>query len=393
MPRPARYARDIIESISVKYSNAVYDKKGRGDDLIVLSAGEANFDIPLFGFDDLPMPLLYHYSHTRGIPEFRVLLAEHYQRRFGVTIDPETEIIITAGSKIAIHMTFMAILEPGDEVLIHEPAWASYPEQVRLCHGRPVRIPYDATLADYGRYMTDRTRAIIVNNPNNPTGWVVTRREWQELHRLAKEHDFYIVSDEGYSDYVVHPGDFISAAIDDPDKTHTVVCNTMSKNYGMSGWRIGYVFTNADLLFNILKINHHLITCPATILELYMARHFHEVLAITAPQIRDVVLKRNTVARMLEDRGLRVLPGDGTFYLFVSIEDSELRSEEFCTRLFHDRGVSAVPGIGYGNSCDRFIRIGVGSESIERISAGIDRIMQLIQETAVPKGVTHQPSL
>jgi aminotransferase len=384
MPHPARYAAEINESMSVKFSNAVYATQDRGGDLIVLSSGEANFDIPLFRFDDLPIPQLYKYSYTRGLPQFRALLSDHYQRRFGVTIDPESEMIITAGSKLAIHITFMAILEPGDEVLIHEPAWASYPEQVRLCHGRPVRIPYDATLADYGRYVTERTRAIVVNNPNNPTGRVVTRREWQALHQFASEHDLYIVSDEGYSDYVPRPDDFISAAIDDPGKTHTIVCNTLSKNYGMSGWRIGYVFTNADLLFNIMKINQHLITCPATILQLYMARHFHEVLAITAPQIRDVVSKRNDVARILHDRGFRVLPGDGTFYLFVSIEDSELRSEEFCRRLLVERGISTVPGVAYGQSCDRFIRITAGSESLDRICIGIDRIAQLVRETAVP---------
>lgn len=383
MPRPARYAEDIIQAMSIRYNNAVYEKQRHGDDVIVLSAGEAYFDIPLFGFDDLPIPKLYHYSHSRGIPELRELVAAYYGSRFGVGVDPETELIVTAGSKIAIHMAFMAILNPGDEVLIHEPAWVSYPEQVRLCHGRPVRVPYDATIAEYGRYITSRTRAIVVNNPNNPTGRLVTLDQWQELHRLATEHDLYIVSDEAYSDYVLQPGDFVSAAICDPDKAHTIVCNTLSKNYGMSGWRIGYVITNSALTFNILKINQHLITCPATILELYMARHFHEVLAITAPQIRDVVVKRNAVARILNERGLRALPGDGTFYLFVAIDDSDLKSEEFCDRLLDEYGVSAVPGVGYGQSCDRFIRVSVGCESIDRICTGIDRIRQLMQETAV----------
>ena len=150
------------------------------------------------------------------------------------------------------------------------------------------------------------------------------------------------------------------------------------------------MFTNAEVLSKIMKINQHLITCPATILELYMTRHFHEVLEITAPQIRDVVLKRNTVARMLEDRGLRILPGQGTFYVFVSIEDSELGSDEFCRRLLHERGVSAVPGVAYGQSCDHFIRISVGAESMDRIGIGIDRITQLIRETAVPSGIASR---
>jgi aminotransferase len=382
MPRPAGYVQDIIEAMSIKYNNRVYDKKRRGEDVITLSFGEAYFDIPLYRFDDLPLPALYHYSHSRGIPELRALLADYYESRFRVPVDPETEIVVTAGSKIALHMAFMAVLEPGDEVLVQEPAWVSYTEQVKLCHARPVTIPHDATIADYRDYITPRTRAIVVNNPNNPTGRLLTELEWRQLHRLADEFDLYIISDEAYSDYVLDPESFISAAAHDPAKRHTVVCNTLSKNYGMSGWRIGYVFTNETLLFQILKLNQHLITCPATVLEMYVARHFHQVLDITAPQIRDVVAKRAAVAEMMDDMGLRYMPGEGTFYLFVSIEDSALGSGEFCDRLLDERGVSTVPGIGYGESCDGFIRISVGSESMERIRDGLEHIAAFIEETA-----------
>jgi aspartate aminotransferase/aminotransferase len=245
-----------------------------------------------------------------------------------------------------------------------------------------VRIPWNVEIADYGRFITDRTRAIVVNNPNNPTGRLVSDDEWRELHRLARAHDCFLISDEAYSDYVLDPGDFVSAAAHDPAKAHTIVCNTLSKNYGMSGWRIGYVITNPELLYQILKVNQHLITCPATVLEHYVVRHFHEVLAITAPQIREVVEKRARVARMLDEAGIGCLPGEGTFYLFASIRGSRLGSEEFCTRLLEERGVSAVPGIGYGDSCDQFIRISVGSESMERVRRGVEQIAGLIRETA-----------
>lgn len=384
MPHAAFHVREINEAISIHFNNRVYEKKSRGEDVIVLSYGEAFFDIPLFPFDDLPIPALYHYSHSRGIPELRTLLAECYGSRHGVPVDPATEILVTAGSKIALHMTFMAILAPGDEVLVQEPAWVSYPEQVRLCHGRPVAIPRGIPIAEYRRFITARTRAIVVNNPNNPTGRVLTEREWREIHEIAEEYDLYIVADEAYSDYVLNAREFIAAAAHDPAKEHTIVCNTLSKNYGMSGWRIGYVFTNQELLFQILKVNQHLITCPATVLQQYMARHFDEVLGITAPQIRDVVMKRAAVARMLGEAALGCMPGEGTFYLFVSIEGSTLGSAEFCERLLDERGVSAVPGIGYGNSCDQFIRLSVGSESLERIREGVERIATLLHETTEP---------
>jgi aminotransferase len=382
MQGTARYVERLSEGMSIRWNNRVYEKQRSGHDVIALSSGEASFDIPLFSFADLPVPEVYRYSHSRGVPELRDLLAAHYRQRFGVPVDPASEIVVTAGSKIALHLTFMAILEPGDEVLIHEPAWVSYPEQVRLCHGWPVLLPHDTQITDYRRFITGRTRAIVVNNPNNPTGRVLTHDEWRELHQVAVERDLYIVSDEVYSDYVLDPADFISAGALDPDKSHTIICSSLSKNYGVSGWRLGYAITNAALSHQILKVNQHLITCPATILEWYVVRHFHEVLDMTAPQIRAAVERRRAAAAMLDAVGLRYLPGEGTFYLFVSIAESALGSEAFCTQLLEQHGVSAVPGIGYGESCDGFIRLSAGAEDMERIRIGVERVARLVAATS-----------
>src|SRR5881296_1194675 len=137
MPALARYMSDITQAMSIKYNTLVYEMKAEGADIIVLSLGEAFFAIPPFSFEDLPFPAIYHYSHSRGIPELREQLARYYSSQYSVKVDPSTEIIVTAGSKIAIHMSLMAILDPGDEVVIHEPAWVSYPEQVKLCRGTP----------------------------------------------------------------------------------------------------------------------------------------------------------------------------------------------------------------------------------------------------------------
>jgi aspartate aminotransferase/aminotransferase len=390
MPKPAKHIQSIVEAMSVSYNTRMNEMRRAGRDVIVMSTGEAYFQIPLFPFDDLPMPGIYHYSHVRGIIELRRLLAEYYGSRYGVPVDPAEEIIITAGSKVALHMAFMAILDPGDEVLIPEPAWVSYPEQVRLCHGHPVQMPYDTRVSEYRRFVTPRTRAIVVNNPHNPSGWVRTRAELEEIYRLAEEFDLYVVADEAYSDFVCEPAEFISVGTLDPGKTRTVLCNTMSKNYGLSGWRVGYVITNPELMYQILKTTQHLITCASTILEWYLVKHFHEILEITMPQIREVVEKRGAVARMLDDLGLRYLPGEGTFYLFVSIEGSRLSSEEFGSRLLVEDGVCVVPGIGYGKSCDHFIRVAVGTESLERIRTGLERIAALVRKTAVtPESVPH----
>jgi aspartate aminotransferase/aminotransferase len=386
MPSTATHLRDIAQALSIRFNSLVYEMKARGEDVIVLSLGEAFFDIPLFSFAEMPIPESYHYNHSRGNPDLRRHLAGYYGGRYGVPVDPDTEIIVTAGSKAAIHMSLMAILDPGDEVLVLEPAWVSYPEQVKLCHAVPVLVPHHCTVFGLERFITARTKAVIVNNPNNPSGRVMTRKELEHLHALADRHDFFLLSDEAYSEFLLDRP-FISCGALDPEKRHTIVCNSMSKNYGLSGWRIGYVIGNRALMGEVLKINQHLITCPPTILEYYLVRHFHDVLDVTRPQIAEVVRKRSEMARYMEECGIACLPGDATFYLFASIEPSTLDSVEFCTRLLQDHRVCAVPGIGYGGSCDRFIRVSVGTEDTERVKQGIRRIRRLIDSTApAPSG-------
>ncbi|HEX5870185.1 MAG TPA: aminotransferase class I/II-fold pyridoxal phosphate-dependent enzyme [Longimicrobium sp.] len=384
MPVPATHLGDIAQALSIKYNNLVYEMKSRGEDVIVLSLGEAFFDIPLFGFADLPMPDGYHYSHSRGVPALRDRLSKYYGEQYNVPVDPASEIIVTAGSKIAIHMALMAIVNPGDEVMVLEPAWVSYPEQVKLCHGVPVMVPHDAAIFELGDYITRRTRAIIVNNPNNPSGKVFTEAELEHLHKLADQNNLFLISDEAYSEFVPE-GQFISAGVLDPEKKHTIVCNSMSKNYGMSGWRIGYAIGRKAIMDEVLKINQHLVTCPPTILQNYLERHFDEVLEITRPQIADVVARRRELAAFMDERGMTYLEGDSTFYFFVSIAKSGATSEEFCMRLLTEERISTVPGIGYGDSCDGFIRVSVGTESMERTRHGIVMVDQLIHQMALEK--------
>jgi aminotransferase len=381
MPSISKVVENSEQAMSIKYNNLVYDLKRKGVRVIVLSLGEAFFDIPLLSMDDLPYPAIYHYSHSRGIPELREKICEYYAKQFGVSIDPDKEIIVTAGSKAAIHFSMMSVLNPGDEVVMQEPVWVSYPEQVKLCYAKPIQIPYDKSIYDYKKYITEKTKMIIVNNPHNPRGQVLARTELQYLVDLAKAHDLYILSDEAYSDFLV--GDkFYSLGIFDAVKSNVIICNSISKNFGISGWRIGYVFSNAPLIDQILKVNQHLITCPATILEYYLAKHYDEILAITFPQIAAVVHMRKQIAQFMDGLGISYLPGTATFYFFVSIAPSKLTSEEFCTRLLIEDHISTVPGVGYGQSCDSFIRVSVGAEKLEDIQYGIVKIKELINKTS-----------
>jgi aminotransferase len=383
MPGHARYLDDVATAMSIKFNAYVYQLKQAGEDVITLSLGEAFFDIPLYPFDTLALPDLYHYSDSRGIVGLRRKLAAYYENRHRVRVDPETQLLITAGSKMGLHACFMATLDPGDAVVVPEPAWVSYSEQIRLCHGEPVMVPLGVAVEELGSWITPATRAIVVCSPQNPTGRVYTRDELAFLHRLAREHDLYLIADEAYSDFLVGE-EFVSCGADDPELRHTIICNSMSKNYGMSGWRVGYVISNREMTDQILKINQHLLTCAPTVLQLYLERHFDEIIAITTPQIQEVVTRRAVLARYMDEIGLRALGGSATFYFFVHIDESGLSSEEFCMRLLTERRVCVVPGRGYGETCDGFVRVSVGVESLERTKQGLLALREMIDATRPP---------
>jgi aminotransferase len=382
MPGFSKIVQNAEEAMSVKYNNQVYDLKRNGVKVIVLSLGEAFFNIPLFPMDDLPFPQIYHYSHSRGILELREKIGRYYADKYDVPVDPEEEIIITAGSKAAIYFAMMSTLDPGDEVIMHEPMWVSYPEQVHLCYAKSVFIPYNETIYDYKKYITDRTKLLIVNNPHNPRGQNLTHKEITYLVDLVREYGIYLLADEAYSDFVLNEK-FNSAGAIDPKKENVIVCNSLSKSWGLSGWRLGYIIADKDLIYQVLKINQHLVTCPATILECYMAQYFDKILQITKPQLDAVVRTRGEIAEFMDSIELNYLPGTTTFYFFVSISPSRLGSEEFCTRLLMEEHISVVPGVGYGGSCDSFVRVSVGTETVEDIKLGLRTLKELIVKTSV----------
>ena len=200
------------------------------------------------------------------------------------------------------------------------------------------------------------------------------------LFDVATSNNLYIISDEAYSDFTLRKS-FISVGAFDKEKERVVIVNSLSKNLGISGWRIGYAITNERILGLMFNLNQHLISCPATILEYYVVKHFDELVAITRPQIAALLVVRKETENFMKEVGLDCLPGSGTFYFFVSIAGSGLRSEEFVLRLLEEYGVATVPGVGYGKSCDQFIRVSIGTEPADRIKKGLLAVRELISKT------------
>lgn len=356
----------IPQALSIYINQLVYDLRRHGEDVVALSLGEAYFDIPLFDFSKVDVTKGYHYSDSQGIPSLRNKIAAFYSTQYQTPVDGASEVLVTAGSKPAIFMAIQAVVNPGDEVAIHEPAWLSYQEQAKLNGASVNFIPYDCAIRDFEQHFTPRTRMLIINNPNNPAGRLYTRAELEDLYRQCRSRGIYILIDEAYSDFVVDE-EFWSLARIVPDKDGIVIANSLSKNLGMSGWRIGYLIGSDEFIKQVLKLNQHMITCASSILLYYVDHYFHDILSVTLPQVRDVVEKRNRIAKAMDELALKRLGGASTFYFFADIEDFPGTSLEFALELLLDHGIAVVPGSAYGDSVSRFIRISIGTESEERI--------------------------
>jgi aspartate aminotransferase/aminotransferase len=368
---------DIPEALSIYINQIVYDLRRNGQTVTVLSLGEAYFAVPWFGFDDLDIEKCNHYSDSRGLPELREKLAKFYGEQYAAAVDPQREILITAGSKFAIFMAMQTILNPGDEVAIQEPAWLSYQEQVRLVGGVPKFVRYNEPIDRFWRSFTPKTKLLILNNPNNPAGRTYTEPELIDLYEQCRSNGVYLLIDEAYSDFLANDT-FHSLAAIAPEKHGAIVVNSLSKNMGISGWRVGYLIGQRDFVDQCLKVNQHLITCAPTILLHYLARHFDEITAVTLPQAQETARKRERVQRVLDQIGLRCMAGSATFYFFVSIEDYPGTALDFALTLLLEDGIAVVPGSAYGDSTGRFIRISIGTESEERISAALEAIRRRI---------------
>lgn len=369
--------KEIPEALSIYINQLVYDQKRKGKDITVLSLGEAFFDIPMFDFSKLDFVKGYHYSDSQGIPELRSAIANFYKEHYGADINPKDEILITAGSKPVIFFAMQATMNPGDEILIHEPGWLSYQEQARIVGAKPKFIPYHVEVENFYKYFSDNTRMLVICNPNNPAGRVYCLEELVSLYKQCRPRGIYILVDEAYSDFVIED-EFHTMTKVVPNKDGIIVVNSLSKNMGMSGWRVGYVITARELIRNILKLNQHVITCAPTILQYYMAQYFKDIIAITLPQVKDVVEKRKRVAELLDTLGLKRMKGNSTFYFLVDIGDFPGTSLDFSLHLLLYDQVAVVPGLAYGESCSRFVRVGIGIESEERIQNAIFLLRDLI---------------
>lgn len=362
---------NIPEALSIYINQIVYNKKSKGERVYTYSLGEAFFNIPRFEISDEEWNKGYHYSSSKGQLSLRKKLTEMYLNIYTSKINPDTEILISAGSKPIIFMIFQTILSANDEVLVPEPAWLSYKEQIKLAGGVHIPVPYSKTVYEWETYITKKTKAIVINNPNNPSGQLYSKEELNYLVELARKNNLFIISDEAYSDFLIENDNFTSLAQIDTTKENSIIVNSLSKNMGMSGWRVGYAIAHEKIIKQLLKLNQHIITCAPTVLQDYMAKNFDEILAHTRPQAIAMAEKRKKVCQILEKIGITPLKGVGTFYFLLDVSAYDGRTEQLVEKLLLEHNIATVSGIAYGESTEDFIRFGIGVENLEDIEQSL----------------------
>jgi aspartate/methionine/tyrosine aminotransferase len=370
----------VSPASSIAQNELVYESIAAGNNPIILSYGEVQFSIPDINFSTLDHNKSAHYSESQGIPEFRDEIANYYNLSYGTNIT-KSNIVISTGSKILSYLTCLTCLDEGDQVLLHEPAWVSYQEHARLAGATVQFMPYDAVIKDLGSYLDqyENIKMFVLNNPNNPRGYIYTKNEIIIAANLCLKRGVFLLVDESYSDFC-EDGKFFSAGNLVNDHENVVVLNSISKNFGLSGWRIGCSISSCNFVHKLNKFNQHLITCAPTILQMALVGKLISLQETIKPEIQEILDKRVKVLEILDSHKISYLSGSATFYVFIDVSKWITNTKNFCIDLLKFYNVSMIPGVAYGKSTSSFLRISFGVESIERIEEGITIMLRELKK-------------
>jgi aspartate aminotransferase len=366
--------------------------RAQGVDVVDLGAGEPDFNTPENVKAAAKRAIdanFTRYTPASGTPELRNAIAERFRRDFGVELRRE-EVIATVGGKQSIFNLLLALVDPGDEVLIPAPYWVTFPQIVYLCEGTPVVLEtspedgFQVTAEAVGRMITDRTKVLILNSPGNPTGSVIPRDEFVRICEVAAERDVYVLSDECYQRFLydgLEP--YTAAALPEALRHRILVSGSLSKTYAMTGWRLGYTIAPTEVISAVAKIQGHETSNPTSITQAAAVE------ALTGPQesvgemIREYQRRRDFLVPALNALpGVRCFNPQGAFYVFPDIR-AHLgaglpTSDTFCARLLDEAHVAVTPGSGFGT--DGFLRISYAAaysqleEAVRRIGAFLSKL-------------------
>lgn len=377
--------------------NRVDDLRKDGQSVIALSAGEPDFNTPL-DIKEAAVKAIQqnftHYSSNRGYEELRKKIAEKTRKETGVSYDYRTDVLVTSSGAEAINNAILSIIDEGDEAIVFSPAFVNYENMIKISGGTPVIIDlkpenrFEIDVKEVEACITEKTKMLVINNPNNPTGAVYDRNTLEELCKLAVKYNFLLVSDEMYSGLVYEDAGFHSIAAFPGMKERSVIINGFSKTYAMTGWRLGYITACEKRINAILKIHQYSTTCSPTFIQIGAARGMD-----TERTRSEISVMLNTFAerrvRLMEGlnkiRGLSYVVPKGAFYLMVDVSQTGLSGMEYAGRLLEEKHIAVIPAVGLGKNCADFIRISFAA-STENIKESLVKIEEFTKELVKRKG-------
>lgn len=357
------------------------------EDVISLGVGEPDFVTP----DQIRRAGILslergetHYSSNSGMLELREELAKHLAKRYEVEYDPETEILITVGVSEALHISLMALVDPGDEVIVPEPCYVSYKPGIIFAGGVPVvletRCEDDFQIIPQAieAAITPRTKGLLIGYPNNPTGAVMPREILIEIAKVAEEHGLVVFSDEIY-DRLVYDIEHTCFASLPGMRDRTVLLGGFSKAYAMTGWRIGYVAGNGEVVGAIRKLHQYAIMCAPTTAQVAAIEALRNGEEAVQAMVQEYDKRRRVIVKGLNDLGLSCFEPRGAFYAFPSIARTGLSSDEFSERLLFEERVAVVPGSAFGECGEGFVRCSYAT-SLPDIEEALRRIGRFLEK-------------
>ncbi len=387
-------ALSISPSPTLAIDSRFKEMKAKGIDVVGFGAGEPDFDTPehicLAAMEAIKAGKT-RYTPAAGTMELRKLVCEKFKRENGLDYEP-SQIVVSNGAKHSLVNAFMAICNPGDEVIVPAPYWVSYPEMIKLADGVPVQLltreedDFKATAEEYEAMMTDKTKAIVLNSPSNPTGMIYTKEELTAIAEVAVRHNVYVVSDEIY-EHLIYEGEHTSiASLGDKIKDLTIVVNGVSKTYAMTGWRIGFTASNKEIAKVMSSIQSHATSNPNSIAQAAAAAALSGGLDCVEKMKSEFVKRRDYMVDKINSLdGVSCIKPHGAFYIMMNV--SELfgktlygkkitSADDFAELLLDKAKVAVVPGTGF--AAPGYVRWSYAT-SMENCIEGLSRLEKFLK--------------
>ncbi len=335
----------------------------------ILSFGLGNLNIPTHSEiinelkEKLDDPVSHRYSSNAGLLELRESLVSRYKRRYNLDYTSD-QVVITSGCLEALFDTFLAITNPGDEILIQDPTFGYYANQIKLCGGKVIPIPMNEKFIleteAFNNAITPKTKAIIINYPHNPTGSVMDRKQLRDIVEIAADNKIILISDEAYEDIIYE--NHIHSCAAELDYDNVIVLSSFSKSYSMTGFRIGYALGPSDLISSISIVHQNNTACASTPSQITANIALRSPSSIQASILEELAKRRKeTIKAFTLIEGVKLTNNPlGTFYIYPNVKGTGMNGSEFSEFMLHNCQVVVVPGNEFGNSTDDYIRVSYG---------------------------------